>query len=52
MYVFAEEFIQMQVHFDTKNTGYNVWVSVCVCVCVRECVNLLILFVSVLKNEE
>lgn len=38
-------FIHMQLHFDTKNTGY-MYVSVCVCVCISS----FRLFVSVLKK--
>lgn len=35
----------MQLHFDTKNTGYMY-----VCECVHVCVHFIILFVSVLKK--
>lgn len=38
-------FIHMQLHFDTKNTGYMY-----VCECVHVCVHFIILFVSVLKK--
>lgn len=38
----------MQEQFDTKKHG--IWV--CACVCARDWENFIILFVSVLKNEE
>lgn len=49
-------FIHMQVHFDTKKHGIVRvrFVYACVCACVRAPMreDFIILFVSVLKNEE